>query len=646
MSTSTRHRSTLRARRIRQRVLVARSHPNPERVRLQMHGALSTHLPDALDAAFAQAGASDEDVVWRIRRLALHVAVNAKWDDRQLARTWAVQLARAVRRAIEKGGDGVTVVRFAGRAEYLASFVREVADGTAWTRWWFDTFSGLKLLSRSAAMRTALVREPALGVRAFAAMPAADASLVITHLSSIDARTVLDAISPALVEGDADDASVMLLGAHRRLGRPSVRDDEERWALKLVVESLRATPSQISRASVEIARAIARLGRVAESGATRLTIVRRLLREGNPAALRLVIGSDDAECVAPLAGVRREHIDAIVDALAEVASKAPAPEEHRSGQVTWMPIAAPLLLAPFIAALPLDEITKGWPEVGQPDAPATCRASAAALTRLYIIASACGGERAARVLGDPTTRLLAGVGSAVSTADLRAWLDSLQVTHAARLECALGDWRIAERIVGTDTWLLARPSALNTVLLDASRGHWLAVRDTGRDATLSLHHWLNKPSGSVRSEEDFAALAAKCASEQSVDSTARSDACDAIAATLARVDRIGAEVEWLKLPASIGAPRAFELALAVAAQGVLRDFAWRLPGFARAGLPHLWVNFLAIDAHVEYDARRIAAVLGKPPLAPVMSMAGMMRATYRLAWCGERAIALFPAEGQ
>jgi len=646
MSTSARHRSTLRARRIRQRVLVARSHPNPERVRLQMHGALSTHLPDALDAAFAQAGALDEDVVWRIRRLALHVTVNAKWDDRQLARAWAVQLARAVRRAIEKGGDGVTVVRFAGRAAYLASFVREVADGTAWTRWWFDSFAGLKLLSRSATLRTALAREPALGIRAFAGMSAAEAGFVVTHLSSVDARTVLDALAPALLDGDADDAATMLLDAHRRLGRPSVRDDEDRWVLKVVAESLRGAIRRIPRSSVELARAIARLARVVESGAARMTIVRRLLREGNSAALRLVIGSDDAERVAPLARLSREHVDAIVEALAEPLLKTETRDHQRTGQVDWMPIAAPLLLAPIVAALPLDEITRGWPAVGSSDDPSMRRASPAALVRLFILATACGGERAVRVLADPTTRLLAGVGSAVSTGELRAWLDSLRVAHAARLEWTLGDWRIAERIVGMDTWLLARPPGTGAVLLDCSRGHWLAVRDAERDATSSLRHWLHRPSVSVRSERDLAELAAERATEEQADSGDRSDARDAIAATLARVDRVGAEVEWLKLPASIGAPRAFELALAVAAQGVLRDFAWRLPGFARASLPHLWTNFLAIDAHVEHEARRIAAVLGKPPLAPVMSMTGMMRATYRLAWFGERAIALFPTEGQ
>jgi hypothetical protein len=646
MSTSTRHRSTLRARRIRQRVLVARSHPNPERLRLQMHGALSAHLPEALDAALAQTGASDEDVVWRIRHLALDVSVNAKWDDRQLARAWAMQLARAVRRAIEKGGDGITVVRFGGRAAYLASFVREVADGTAWTRWWFGSFSGLKLLSRSATLRTALIREPALGLQAFATMSAADASLVVAHLSGVDARTVLDAISPALVVGDANDAVTMVLDAHRRLGRPSVRDNEERWALTLVAESLRRAPERTSRACIEIARAMARLARIAESGAVRMGIVRRLLGEGNSAALHLAIGSDDAHRVAPLARTTRDRVDAIVEEFAATSVEAGERGQQHTDQIAWMPIAAPFLLAPFIAALPLDEITRGWPALGQTADLPMRRATAAALVRLYIMAVACGGERAARVLADPTTRLLAGVGTAVSTAELHAWLHSLRVFHAARLEWTLGDWRIGKRIIDTDTWMLATPSDTSAVLLDSSHGHWLAVRDADLHVRSSLRHWLERSSVGVYSEHALTQLAAKHATERGADPYDRSNVTDAIAATLTRVDHIGAEVEWLKLPASIGAPRAFELALAVAAQGVLRDFARRLPGFSRASLPHLWTNFLAIDAHVEHKPQRVSAVLGKPPLAPVMSMTGMMRATYRLAWCGERAIALFPAEGR
>ena len=95
MTVSARPEGTLHARRIRQLVLVARGHPNPEHVRRHMHDALALHLPAALADPFEQAGASNDDVVWRIRRLELDVSVNAAWDAPQLARAWAAQLARA-----------------------------------------------------------------------------------------------------------------------------------------------------------------------------------------------------------------------------------------------------------------------------------------------------------------------------------------------------------------------------------------------------------------------------------------------------------------------------------------------------------------------------------------------------------------------
>jgi hypothetical protein len=60
---------------------------------------------------------------------------------------------------------------------------------------------------------------------------------------------------------------------------------------------------------------------------------------------------------------------------------------------------------------------------------------------------------------------------------------------------------------------------------------------------------------------------------------------DPLDATLARLDRLGDEMTWLALPASLGVTRALELALAVSRR-VLREIAWRL-GFARSSLPRL-----------------------------------------------------------
>jgi len=198
-------------------------------------------------------------------------------------------------------------------------------------------------------------------------------------------------------------------------------------------------------------------------------------------------------------------------------------------------------------------------------------------------------------------------------------------------------------------------------LLDCARGHWLALRDVGDDdrddehAVRALRHWLAPRDADTRPGEllaDAARVAALhrltrgAVAIRTIDAAAAAMPDESLAATLARVDRLGAELDWLALPRALGVPRALELALATVAQGLLRDLAWRLPGFARASLPHLWVNFLAVDAEVVHEPARTVARLGRPPLGLILGMTGLSRASYRLPWRANLPIALFPADGR
>jgi hypothetical protein len=662
--TGTRHKDALRAPRIRQRLLVRRGHPDPERVRRQLHDALSTRLADALASVFAATGAPHDDSVWRIRKLTLDLTVDARWDALLLARAWASRLVMAVRRAMQGGGDGVVVMRWESPAAYLAGFVREAADGTAGSRWWFETFSGLRLLPRSAQIRTALVRDAPLGAAALVLLPAADVALVVAQLSTSDARRVLDAIASGPDVSDLDPATTALLEAHRKLDTSPSRADTERWALRLVVEALRIRPRMATVTLAGIARAMARLSQIAAGQPARMAVVRRLLADGNAAGLRLVLGDGDAERLAPLARAGRPVVEAISDRLTEnVVPGAPAGREPE-GETTWMPIAAPLILTPFIAKLPLDHATRGWPGIGGGDEPPARSASPASLVRLFALAAACGGERGARVVADPTARMLAGVGDAVSIEQMREWLGKLGVDHAADLEQTVGDWRARSGTTSDGPWLLADAgsgdepeTAARLVLMDCARGYWIGlhkVNEVRSGGSPALQHWLgspppaNGPRRLIVLTDDVARIASEMTSGVDVHlatGLAPGDrASDPIAATLAGCDRLAGELGWLALPDSLGVPQPVELALAVVAQGLLRDLAGRLPGFARASLPHLWINFLAIGAQLEHTPQRLVARLGRPPLAMVLAMSGIIRATYSLPWSGATQISLFSAE--
>jgi hypothetical protein len=101
------------------------------------------------------------------------------------------------------------------------------------------------------------------------------------------------------------------------------------------------------------------------------------------------------------------------------------------------------------------------------------------------------------------------------------------------------------------------------------------------------------------------------------------------------------DLSYLALPESLEVSPTLDLALSVAAQHVLRTFAWRLPGFAESNLPYLSSNFLDFPASVEDETTRRIVRLGSPPLRLVLGITGMMRQTYRLSWLDERPLTLF-----
>jgi hypothetical protein len=75
---------------------------------------------------------------------------------------------------------------------------------------------------------------------------------------------------------------------------------------------------------------------------------------------------------------------------------------------------------------------------------------------------------------------------------------------------------------------------------------------------------------------------------------------------------------------------------------LIRAWARRLPGFAASSIEHLRVNLLGVTATVVDEPERRVVRIARPPLALLLSMTGMLRATYRLPWLDERPIAVFP----
>ena len=141
-------RSSLSIRRLKSRYIVASDHHAPESVRGRLDEMATGALPRVLATA-VESWARDEDTtIWLIRRLEVDVDLNAAWNRARLARVWAGRISRVLLEALEERGDNVLC--FAGRADYLARFLTDLAAGAAWGKWYYVAFDGLRLLPASA----------------------------------------------------------------------------------------------------------------------------------------------------------------------------------------------------------------------------------------------------------------------------------------------------------------------------------------------------------------------------------------------------------------------------------------------------------------------------------------------------------------
>ena len=545
--------------------VVSREHPAPERVRGRLDETLGGRLPETL-AAMLEACLDDSDEsLWFIRELNLEVRLNAAWEHAQLAAVWAAEIARELLAELD-AGTGENCIRFPHRAAYLARFAQELAEETAWSRWYYEPFDGLRVLPTATALRTALCDDPALSLLALRELSPAALVRTLRALTRSGAAQVLDslaALEPVLDEFTCFQAVWAVWQAVEPL--PLTADLEPVSALRLYVEARRDGSARGGLTFRSAALALLRLARrLRDEPAVERDALIEALVSGDRSALYRAAGVADAEILSPMLFCPAAWIQSVAQELRAQTANEPETEQPRRPQAEsadrppervrrLTPFGGVFLLLPLLANLPLPEIAADWPGSEETDAEA--------ILRLVLLAHCFGRERARSLFFDPLARELLGVAPSLS------------------------------------------PEAVQEWAADLSPGRWKTFRK-------EIERWQEE---NTHPEE--------------LD---------------ARRARIREDRKYLTLPASLALVPLANRALSVAAQGLLRDFAWRLPGFSRSSLPYLFANFLDFAGSLETEETRRVVRLGRPPLSIVLHMTGMMRNTYRLPWLDENPFALFP----
>ncbi len=654
MSMALTRENLFQVNRFRIQYLVPLNQPSPESVKARLDEAVTKDLAGFLSNVAERLFPPSDSAVLLIRQLEINVDVNAAWEQDQMARRWAKQIIRSLNDVQQGEADSENMLRFANRAAYLASFLADLAAGCAWGKWYYEPFEGLHMLSTSAALRTAICDQPATGLAGLHELTAYDLTKVLQALTAQDIRRILDSIADARQNGDEGQSfqALRTVWETTELG-PLQASDEWQNALRLYLKVTRQRQDLSGFALKATAFALLRLAcHLASNSASQANILLAALTSGSVSNLYSTVGTSDAETLLPLLRCSPEQVKEMGQALLARYSGHLKSEPATENDSRSTPFGSLFLLLPFLEALPLEDITENWPNAG--DVPA------ATLIRFLLFVKCCGRANAQRVFFDSLVRDLMGIDLSLSPLAIKRWQSRLSRQNLETFLAEMFTWQYEYGAASGQTLVLARatlPGGAVAILLDCLRGTWLTALSYQRSKLESLAErlsaWLSQDDQDkivLLSDELFVEMLRSAFPHLLIEGYRSASAArlveedTSIKELLARMDRLTSELSYLSMPTTFRMSRSLDLALSVAAQGILRNFAWSLPGFSRSGLPYLYSNFLDVPGSIEDEPTRRVVRLGRPPLNIVLGMTGMASKTYQVSWLDERPFVLFQEE--
>jgi hypothetical protein len=420
--------------------LVSDQHPSPARLGKRLDEVVRKDLPAALGAVLKPAlGASDESL-WFIRRLDVPVDVNVAWEPETIAHRWAAQISRVLATDLCGAGDGTNVIQFPDRAAYLARFILDAASGDAWGRWIYRSFQGLRALPVSAALRTVLLDDAAIGLIALQQLALPDLATVIGALTEADAKRILNALA-----GDHETASFGQALAAAVAEWPSVTAacdvlSAPRTALALFV---RVAGSGIvgrnTRAAAEMVAEIAAIVRTHPASSQ----LRHAITAGDWMLVRRVAGAA-APRLAVLEQCSTEQLDRVLGAVTPATA-----DEHPAADIRSTRFGGALLLLPQLNAVGLDAVAGDWPALGG--------TGAAQMLRWLVLVKCLGRPRIDAAFRDPALRDLFRIAPDIGWPETAAWLAALSDARRRALARAFKSEAVAGAAAAADLDYLALP---------------------------------------------------------------------------------------------------------------------------------------------------------------------------------------------
>ncbi len=608
--------------RLHQRYLIPFGATAPTQAGNVSEAPVVRRLAEALENVLRHTFVPGDNSLWFISQLAVEFPLNPQLQESRLAEICAMEIAAELLDVLQRRDAGV--VRFADEAEYCSHFLLDLAEGSAWGKWYYSEFDGLRSLPVSAAIRTILCDAPEAGGSALYLLSESQCARVVRALTAPDAERVLAALAGSAQPDESRCFAAICDAWPAGLAFPA--EDDKRRALLLFLACCRSDPSLASERLSAAATALAKLARYLCEQPRAGEGIFSALRNYHLAALIACVGVEASQGIAPCLRCAPGDLENL---LRRIAGEPMVDSETRR-ETRFTAFGGAFLLLPLLDEFPFEAAVAGWPECEE--------THPAALVRFLVLAKCLGTPRARGCLQDSLLRDFLGIPPQIDSAEISEWLGGLIAAHLETLFCEAANWHLEFGVVSAETFVLARVAEAGvTILLDALRGVWLFAEtcEPGVEMAQAIFDRLPQPRRVV-GDEFCQPFCSSFFPRRESASLAKLETPSGF-----RLNNLAPDLEYLALPRDI-CPPAVDSALSVVAQSVMRRFAWKLPGFALSSLEYLHSNFLDCCAAVEQENGQQTICVGRPPLHLVLGIAGLNRCSYRLSWLGDRDCSIFP----
>lgn len=670
--------------------------------RHRLDAAMRHRLADMCHRMLERVLDTGDASVWLIRKLDLDMTLDVgAVDEETLTRVWASRIAASLARTFARGADGETVMRFPDRAAFLAHFLRDLADGRAWEKWYYNSLDTLRSLPASAAMREALIREPEQMKQALlhlARRSWLEQSLSV--MSEGDAQRLYKACVGAEASADSEAGerkTVQALlavwqTAHVRASAGSVANAHNalRLYLALRIKSAGASDGATQRIINHLLGFAEILRRMSDPEAFLSALTRgklaeaiELAREGG-ATLHL----ESLPFIQRLAAQDKDWLSHAAQTLSANTPATISKEKAAAARrIVNSSCGGLFLLLPAMQALDLNALIEAAP---YPDSEETDKAQALR----YLLFLKCCRARSLETAYDFVPRFLAGFDelpsfeklqelSLAATAEMdRAslWLllealilrGRVEGIHLAAELIATAEsdgedvllltditsdaWAFASYVTQAQTAQDVLERGLKTIRQATGNAAASLLMDRNLDALIeaqTLAGHLSRVTDSEQMREMLTAhgteteerprLWTDAKTQQGEQTESFESLSKMLSQYLSHRRPAASELAYFSLlnfePLKIES-RGFDLAWSLVARALMKEFAARLVNFSWSSAEYLSRNFLEGMSIVQLEGGQVEVKLARAPLHIMLRIAGMDEQSYTISWLNETQVTL------